>query len=89
MPRISHFNGITIRMFFNESFHPGRPHFHAFYGEHHASFDIADLTRLSGKLPHHAERLVRKWARARRTDLLANWDHARGDGVLSPIDPLK
>jgi hypothetical protein len=29
------------------------------------------------------------WARARQADLLANWDHARGDGVLSPIDPLK
>ena len=29
MPNISHFYGITIRMFFNEDFHPGNPHFHA------------------------------------------------------------
>jgi hypothetical protein len=89
VPRISHFHGITITMFFNESLHSGRPHFHAFYGEHYASFDIYDLTRLSGKLPLRAERLVRRWARARRTDLLRNWDSARRDGTLKPIDPLK
>jgi hypothetical protein len=29
MPSISRFHGITIRMFFNEDFHPGTPHFHA------------------------------------------------------------
>lgn len=76
-------------MFFNEDFHPGRPHFHAFYGEHYASFDIADLTRLAGKLPPRAERMVRKWARAQRAELLANWDRARSEGALQPIDPLK
>jgi hypothetical protein len=29
MPNVSSFYGITIRMFFNEDFHPGNPHFHA------------------------------------------------------------
>ncbi len=89
MPRISQFYGITIRMYFDESFHPGRPHFHAFYGEHRASFDVTDLTRLTGKLPPRAERLVRKWARARKADQLANWTRARMEGALKPIDPLK
>jgi uncharacterized protein DUF4160 len=76
-------------MYFNESFHPGRPHFHAFYGEHHASFDITDMTRLTGELPPRAERLVRSWARDRKEALLANWDRARQDGTLKPVDPLK
>ena len=31
MPRISSFRGVIIRMFFNEDFHPGNPHFHAEY----------------------------------------------------------
>jgi hypothetical protein len=89
VPRISHFNGITIRMYFDESFHPGRPHFHASYGEHDATFDIAAQARLTGKLPPRAERLVRKWARVRKEELLANWDSARGDGALTQVDPLK
>jgi hypothetical protein len=40
MPSISRFYGITIRMFFNEDFHPGRPHFHAEYSGVKASFAI-------------------------------------------------
>lgn len=89
MPRISYFHGIAIRMYFDESFHPGRPHFHASYGEHYAAFDIADLTRLTGELPPRAERLVRRWARERRAELLENWDRARSKGTLKPVDPLK
>ncbi len=43
MPSISRFCGITIRMFFNEDFHPGKPHFHAEYAGAKASFEIARL----------------------------------------------
>ncbi|MBK5219905.1 MAG: DUF4160 domain-containing protein [Thermoleophilia bacterium] len=89
MPRISYFHGITIRMYFNESFHPGRPHFHAFYGGEQASFDVTDLSRLTGKLPLRVERLVRQWARARREDLLENWGRARSGGDIKTIEPLK
>ena len=76
-------------MYFNEAFHPGRPHFHAFYGGEYASFDITDLTRLSGKLPRRIERLVREWALVRREDLLENWQLARGGDDLKSIEPLK
>lgn len=76
-------------MYFNEDFHPGRPHFHAFYAGEDASFDITDLTRLTGELPIRVERLVRRWARLHREELLANWDRARCEGALVPIDPLK
>jgi hypothetical protein len=34
MPRISFFYGITIKMYHNEVYHLGRPHFHAGHGEH-------------------------------------------------------
>lgn len=89
MPRISYFHGITIRMYFNEDFHPGHPHFHASFGEYYAAFAVTDLTRLTGELPPRVERLVRRWARDRKAELLANWERARSKGTLKSIDPLK
>jgi Domain of unknown function (DUF4160) len=57
VPRISYFYGITIQMYWNEGVHE-RPHFHARYGEHHASVEL-DGKILAGSLPVNAQRLVR------------------------------
>jgi hypothetical protein len=89
VPRISHFNGITIRMFFNESIHSGRPHFHASYGGAKASFDATNLSRLSGRLPRRIERLVRTWARMNKAQLLANRERGRAGSEFETIEPLK
>ena len=89
MPRISSFYGITIRMFFDETIHSGRPHFHAFYSGDQASFDVTDLSRIAGKLPLRIERLVRKWARSHRAELMANWERGRSGQRLDRIEPLK
>jgi hypothetical protein len=43
MPRVSAFHGIVIEMYFNESPHSGRPHFHAKYAGASASYDIETL----------------------------------------------
>jgi hypothetical protein len=76
-------------MYFNEEFHPGRPHFHAEYAGTMASFEIADLERLSGELPSRVERLVKAWARPHRTELMDNWQRARARRPLQQIDPLR
>lgn len=76
-------------MFFDEGRHDGRPHFHASYAGKHASFDIADLSRLDGELPPRVERLVRSWARTRQAELLDNWERGRSDEDFKPVDPLK
>lgn len=76
-------------MYFDEEFHPGRPHFRAEYAGSNASFAIADLERLSGWLPGRVERLVKAWAGDRRDDLLANWRRARERRPLQQIDPLQ
>lgn len=89
MPRISSFSGITIRMFFNEAFHPGRPHFHAEYAGEEASFEIAGLERLAGALPPRVEQLVQRWASEHEFELMANWRRARSHQPLKPIDPLR
>ena len=89
MPRISVFHGITIRMFFNEDFHPGRPHFHAEYAGVEASFEIATLRCLAGELPPRIEQMVKRWAREHEFELMANWKRARNHKPLEPIDPLR
>lgn len=76
-------------MFFNEGLHQGRPHFHAVYAETAAVFDASDQTRLAGGLPPRVERLVRRWARAHRGELLANWERGRANLGLRSIEPLE
>lgn len=89
MPRISSFRGVTIRMFFNEDFHPGRPHFHAEYAGVEASFEIATLGCLAGVLPPRIDQMVKRWAGEHEAELTDNWERARNHQPLEPIDPLR
>jgi hypothetical protein len=86
VPTVSRFYGITIQMFHKEH---GVPHFHARYAGDAASLSIEDLTVLEGSLPPRAQRLVREWAEAHRTELLANWQRARAGEPLAQIKPLR
>ncbi len=88
MPRVSAFYGIVIWMYPGEGHHAGRPHFHAEYSGAEASFDIETLESIAGLLPRRANRLVLKWARLHRVELLRNWKRARHEEPLVPIDPL-
>lgn len=88
MPRISSFYGIVIWMYHEEGPHPGRPHFHAEYGEDEASFDIETLEVIVGSLPARARKLVVEWAEQHRDDLRNNWARARRHQPLEKIDPL-
>jgi hypothetical protein len=67
--------------------HHGRPHFHARYAGHAASIDL-DGKVIAGALPPRAQRLVAEWAAIRRVELEANWDRARREQNLEPVEPL-
>jgi hypothetical protein len=88
VPRISSFYGITIWMYYDETHHRGRPHFHARYGEAEASIDIESLGVIVGDLPLRARRLVTEWATAHQAELRDNWVRARGHQQLESIEPL-
>ncbi len=72
-------------MYFNEH---GRPHFHAQYQNYMATFFI-EGNEMCGKLPLRAMRMVEEWRDMHRGELLRNWERAREDGVLDPIEPLE
>jgi hypothetical protein len=86
MPRISYFYGIAIWMYWDEGRHR-RPHFHARYGEHTASLDIAGEI-IVGYLPKRALHLVRAWAELHDDELDANWRRIVNEEPLEPIAPL-
>ena len=87
MPRLSYFYGIIISMFWDEGHH-GRPHFHAYYGEHEASLDLAGEI-IAGQLPKRQLRLVQAWVELHADELGADWELAVTRMPLNPIDPLR
>jgi hypothetical protein len=86
MPRISHFYGITIKMYWREGHHR-LAHFHAYYGEHEASLNVAGEI-IVGSLPKHALRLVQDWAELHAAELETNWHLVLSKKPPDPIDPL-
>jgi hypothetical protein len=86
MPEISRFLGIIITMYYSE--HPP-PHFHVRYGEHKAVIAIEPPAILRGSLPPRVHGLVIEWAAMHRDDLLANWQAAKLEVPLQPIEPLE
>lgn len=86
MPRISSFYGIAIYMYWDEGPH-ARPHFHARYADSAASVDLEGNV-IAGGLPRRALRLVKEWVELHAEELEANWERARQEQELEPIDPL-
>lgn len=70
MPRVSHFYGIAIEMYYAD--HPPQ-HFHAGYGGEEALIAIATGEVIAGSLPGRALRLVREWIAEHRVALEENW----------------
>lgn len=89
MPSISLFYGIVILMYFYDNKQHNRPHIHAEYGEHEASFAIDDGSVLSGSLPNSQTRLVQAWIEIHRDSLMANWKLAINGEPVHKIDPLR
>ena len=73
MPIISRFNGMIIKMYFQQSEHTP-PHFHVIYGEFTGSVDIRTFEMLEGDLPKKELALVTEWAKQNQTALLEIWN---------------
>lgn len=86
MPEISRFLGIVITMHFRDH---NPPHFHAWYGEHSATFSINDLRLLEGELPRRTTSLVLEWAFLHREELLQNWTAVMEGSAPEKIAPLE
>lgn len=73
-------------MYWNEGAH-ARPHFHARYARQTVSLDFVGAV-IAGSLPRRALVLVAEWAVLHEDELAANWERARRDEPLEPMDAL-
>jgi hypothetical protein len=85
MPELSRFLGIVIAMYYRDH---GPPHFHAIYGEHEATVNIATGS-INGSLPHRALNLVEEWRLLHQQELMDAWTLAEARRPLPNIAPLE
>ncbi|MFW6097107.1 MAG: DUF4160 domain-containing protein [Chloroflexota bacterium] len=88
MPEIARFYGIIIRIFYEAERHQ-LPHFHAAYGEYVASFTIDPPALLAGLMPRKQHNLIIAWIELHQVELLDNWERAKQQLPLKPIEGLK
>ena len=72
MPILSRFNGIVIRMYFQQAEH-NPPHIHAIYNDSGATISIKDGEVLEGYLPQKNLIMVQKWVALHRQELIQIW----------------
>lgn len=84
MPVIARFQGLVIKMYFQQAEH-NPPHFHVIYGEYMGAFDIQTLAMMEGDLPPKSQALVRAWATRYQKELLQIW-HTQEFVRLPPLE---
>lgn len=84
MPTIALFYGIIIQMYFLDSEHDP-PHIHAIYNDYKAAYSLDDMSKLKGKLPPKAEKLVLEWMRLHIEELRDMWTSQS----FKKIEPLE
>lgn len=89
MPELSRFFGIIVRMFTEVGAPHHLAHFHAYYQDDIAVFDIDPIELIAGTLPRRQRRLVEAWAEVHQAELLADWEQLQSGEPPDPIEPLK
>ena len=89
MPELCRFYGIIIRMYFEVMGPHHTPHFHAYYQDEVAVYQIDQLELLAGSLPRRQQRLVEAWAELHQQELLLDWERLQTGNPPLPIAPLK
>jgi hypothetical protein len=82
------FYGIIIRIYCAPGEH-NPPHFHAYYQDYKAIFDIQKCELIDGNLPKKQTRLVLAWSELHKDELIANWKLASKGELPFKIEPLK
>lgn len=69
MPEITRFQGMVIKMYFQQREH-NPPHFHVLHAEYMGAFEIESLEMCEGDLPEKLQKLIREWAKEYQKELL-------------------
>jgi hypothetical protein len=88
MPELSRFFGIIIRMYLEVGSPHHAPHFHAYYQDEIAIYNIDSVELVAGSLPIRQMRLVEAWAEIHREELQVDWHRLQAGQKPLPIAPL-
>jgi hypothetical protein len=89
MPEIARFLGIIIRMYVEAGEKHHSPHFHAYYQDAVAIYNIESIELITGKLPKRQQRFVEAWAELHRKELIENWERLQQGRPPLKIEPLQ
>lgn len=87
MPELSRFEGIIIKMFFNDTVQHNKPHIHAYYNEYSASISI-DGELLSGSIPNRQLKMIIGWLALHEEEAYKAWNKAVRGEHFDKIKPL-
>lgn len=89
MPEIARFLGIIIRMYVEIDQKHNCPHFHAYYQDGVAIYNIETIELIAGELPRRQLRFIEAWAELHQDDLLKNWERLQQGKAPDKIEPLQ
>jgi hypothetical protein len=89
MPEIARFFGIIIRMYVEAGEKHNYPHFHAYYQDSVAIYNIETIELIAGTLPRRQQRFVEAWTELHQTELLEDWELLQNGQPPAKIDPLQ
>ena len=87
MPELSRFEGMVIKLLFNDNAKHNKPHVHVSYGEYRASVAI-DGELLAGALPQKQLKIIIGWLALHEEEAYKAWNHAVRGEHFQKIKPL-
>ncbi|UYJ40062.1 MAG: DUF4160 domain-containing protein [Lachnospiraceae bacterium] len=87
MPELSRFQGIIIKLFFNDVTQHHKPHIHAYYGDYEAAIAV-DGELLAGSLPSKQYKMICGWLALHEEEVYKAWNQAVRSEHFDKIEPL-
>ncbi|MDR1689011.1 MAG: DUF4160 domain-containing protein [Clostridiales bacterium] len=87
MPELCRFEGMVIKMLYNDVIQHNKPHVHVYYGEYAASIGI-DGELLAGFLPVRQLKILVGWLALHEEEAYAAWNKAVRGEKFNKINPL-
>ena len=84
MPTISRFNKYKITLNYNDHL---PPHIHVQYEDKYATIDINEIKKIEGEIKEKDLKVIYRWMRLRKSEIINNWNLARKGEPLVPIMP--
>lgn len=88
MPELSRFEGMVIKLLFNDTAQHNKPHVHVYYGEYEASIGI-DGEMLAGSIPSKQYKMIVGWLALHEEEAYHAWNKAVKGEHFDKIEPLR